>query len=55
MKINLWFLWILLSVDIEINVTKECIKINEVEIVNSKENIESLLSFFKMKIISDKL
>lgn len=43
------------TVDIEINVTKECIKINEVEIVNSKENIESLLSFLKMKIISDKL
>jgi len=43
------------TIDIEINVTKECIKINEVEIVNSKENIESLLSFFKMKIISDEL
>lgn len=43
------------TVDIEINVTKECIKINEVEIVNSKENIESLLSFFKIKIISDEL
>ena len=43
------------TVDIEINVTKECIKINKVEIVNSKENIESLLSFFKIKIISDGL
>ena len=43
------------TIDIEINVTKECIKINEVEIINSKENIESLLSFFKMKIISDEL
>lgn len=43
------------TVDIEINVTKEFIKINELEIVNSKENIESLLSFFKMKIISYKL
>lgn len=43
------------TVDIEINVTKECIKINKVEIVNSKENIESLLSFFKIKIISDEL